>query len=66
MSDERQATAEQPWGRVFSMLGKGYLRLLRTKLAHLDIDRHYYALVLIESFNNEDFTTGTILTAWYG
>ncbi|HPG33262.1 MAG: MarR family transcriptional regulator [Lentimicrobiaceae bacterium] len=52
MSDERQATAEQPWGRVFSMLGKGYLRLLRTKLAHLDIDRHYYALVLIESFNN--------------
>ena len=40
---------EQPVGRMLSGLGKGYLHLLRTKLQHLDIDRNYYALVLIES-----------------
>ncbi len=40
---------EQPIGRVLSMLGKGYLHLLRAKLQHLDIDRNYYALVLIEA-----------------
>ncbi len=40
---------EQPFGRMFSFLGKGYLHLLRTKLQHLDIDRNYYALILIES-----------------
>ncbi|NTW23384.1 MAG: MarR family transcriptional regulator [Lentimicrobium sp.] len=42
-------TVEQPLGRMLSMLGKGYLHLLRAKLQHLDIDRNYYALVLIES-----------------
>lgn len=41
--------SEQPLGRILSGLGKGYLHLLRTKLKHLDIDRNYYALVLIES-----------------
>jgi MarR family transcriptional regulator for hemolysin len=40
---------EQPLGRILSFLGKGYLQLLRAKLQHLDIDRNYYALVLIES-----------------
>jgi len=39
---------EQPLGRMLSGLGKGYLHLLRTKLKHLDIDRNYYALVMIE------------------
>jgi len=39
---------EQPLGRLLSMLGKGYLNLLRFRLQHLDIDRNYYALVLIE------------------
>lgn len=43
------AGIEQPLGRVLSALGKGYLGLLRTKLSHLDIDRNYYALVLIET-----------------
>jgi MarR family transcriptional regulator for hemolysin len=38
---------EQPLGRILSVLGKGYLNLLRIKLKHLDIDRYYYALVLI-------------------
>jgi len=41
--------SEQPLGRILSGLGKGYLHLLRSKLKHLDIDRNYYALVLIES-----------------
>lgn len=40
---------EQPLGRMLSGLGKGYLHLLRAKLQHLDIDRNYHALVLIES-----------------
>ncbi len=44
---------EPPLGRMFSFLGKGYLQLLRTKLNYLDIDRNYYALVLIESFEGE-------------
>jgi len=38
-----------PLGRMLSLIGKGYLHLLRTKLQHLDIDRNYFALVLIES-----------------
>lgn len=33
---------------MLSGLGKGYLHLLRAKLHHLDIDRNYYALVLID------------------
>lgn len=37
----------QPLGRMLSVLGKGYLHLLRARLKHLDIDRNYYALVLI-------------------
>lgn len=44
-----QPKVEQPIGRMLSMLGKGYLHLLRAKLQHLDIDRNYYALVLIEA-----------------
>ena len=40
---------EQPLGRMLSGLAKGYLNLLRAKLQHLDIDRNYHALVLIES-----------------
>lgn len=40
---------EQPIGRILTGLGKEYLQLLRSKLQHLDIDRNYYALVLIES-----------------
>lgn len=53
MSTTLQSQVEQPLGRMFSFLGKGYLHLLRTKLQHLDIDRNYYALVLIESHEGE-------------
>jgi len=42
---------DQPIGRIFTLLGKGYLQLLREKLSQLDIDRYYYALLLIHSHN---------------
>lgn len=42
---------EQPLGRMLSMVGKGYLNLLRLKLQHLDIDRNYYALILIDKYD---------------
>jgi len=45
----RNVMLEHPLGRMLTMLGKGYLNLLRTRLQHLDIDRYYYALVLIDS-----------------
>jgi MarR family transcriptional regulator for hemolysin len=40
---------EYPLGRMLSQIGKGYLHLLRAKLQHLDIDRNYHALMLIEN-----------------
>lgn len=44
-----QILKEQPLGRVLSGTGKDYLHLLNIKLNKLDIERNYYALVLIES-----------------
>jgi DNA-binding MarR family transcriptional regulator len=37
----------QPVGRIFSRLGKSYLQLLNSRLNYLDIERYYYALLLI-------------------
>ncbi len=53
MSPILKLQVEQPLGRIFTLLGKGYLHLLRTKLQHLDIDRYYYTLVLIGSHSGE-------------
>jgi MarR family transcriptional regulator, transcriptional regulator for hemolysin len=53
MTPTLQSQVEQPLGRMFSFLGKGYLHLLRTRLKHLDIDRNYFALVLIGSHEGE-------------
>ena len=53
MPPSLHSPVEQPLGRMFSSLGKGYLHLLRTRLKHLDIDRNYFALVLIESHEGE-------------
>jgi MarR family transcriptional regulator, transcriptional regulator for hemolysin len=44
---------DQPLGRLFSQMGKGYLHLLRAKLKHLDIDRYYYTLVVIGTYEGE-------------
>ena len=38
----------QPLGRVIAHTGKSFLHLLNYKLGHLDIERNYYALMLIE------------------
>jgi DNA-binding MarR family transcriptional regulator len=38
----------QPIGRILSRLGKNYLHLLNTQLNYLDIERNYFALLLIE------------------
>lgn len=43
----------QPLGRILSITGKNYLRALNVKLAHLDLDRNYYALLLIGSAERE-------------
>jgi len=40
--------ALQPFGRMLSIIGKDYLHLINLKLNKLDIERNYYALVLIE------------------
>jgi len=37
-----------PLGRILSLIAKSYLRTLNVKLSDLDIDRNYYALMLIE------------------
>ena len=38
----------QPLGRFLSLTGKGFLQLLNEKLSDLDIERDYFALMLIE------------------
>jgi MarR family transcriptional regulator, transcriptional regulator for hemolysin len=38
----------QPVGRILSRVGKSYLQLLNARLNYLDIERYYYALMLIE------------------
>jgi DNA-binding MarR family transcriptional regulator len=39
---------ENPFGRYLSQIAKNYLHLINHHLAHLDIERNYFALVLIE------------------
>ena len=39
---------QQPIGRILSRMGKRYLQLLNARLDYLDIERSYYALLLIE------------------
>jgi len=53
MASSIQQHIEHPLGRLFSFLGKSYLNMLRSKLQHLDIDRNYFALILIESQDGE-------------
>ncbi len=38
----------QPIGRILSRTGRSFLHLLNEKLNYLDIERDYYALLLIE------------------
>lgn len=53
MTNDQIMNVESPLGRLFSLLGKGYLHLLRLRLSHLDIDRNYFALVVIDNYNGD-------------
>ncbi len=44
---------EVPIGRLLSIIAKSYLSALNSTLRDLDIDRNYYALLLIEKGNGE-------------
>ena len=39
---------EQPLGRKLSLLAKDFLNLLHSKLQHIDLERNFHALVLID------------------
>jgi DNA-binding MarR family transcriptional regulator len=51
MGNEIDHSILQPLGRRLSRLGKSYLHLLNARLYKLDIERNYYALLLIEQGN---------------
>jgi len=53
MACEDILKVEHPLGRMLSILGKGYLHLLRVRLSHLDIDRNYFALVVIDACDGD-------------
>jgi MarR family transcriptional regulator, transcriptional regulator for hemolysin len=44
---------EQPVGRALSRAGKNFLFLLNHKLSVLDLERNYYALIIIEKRSGE-------------
>ena len=48
MNNTKSIPVEQPVGRILSHLGRSFLSNLNRKLNHLDIERNYYALLLIE------------------
>jgi MarR family transcriptional regulator for hemolysin len=48
VNNTKSIPVEQPVGRILSHLGRSFLSNLNRKLNHLDIERNYYALLLIE------------------
>jgi DNA-binding MarR family transcriptional regulator len=53
MTYYNQIHLNQPLGRKLSLIAKDFLCLLNTKLSHIDLDRNYYALILIGKANGE-------------
>ena len=49
MVKQKEIPVEQPVGRILSNLGRSFLQTLNRDLYHLDIDRNFYALLLIEN-----------------
>jgi MarR family transcriptional regulator, transcriptional regulator for hemolysin len=45
----KKEASEQPIGRMLSIIAKSYLQTLIMNLSDIDIDRNYYALLLIET-----------------
>ena len=48
MENNKDINQIQPLGRILSRTGRSFLHLLNEKLNYLDIERNYYALLLIE------------------
>jgi len=53
MEKEFNNMAVQPLGRIFSNTARIFLGLMNKKLYDLDIDRNFFALILIESGNGK-------------
>jgi DNA-binding MarR family transcriptional regulator len=53
MKEGTDINSLQPLGRILSHIGKNYLQQLNTRLNYLDIERNYYALLLIELGENK-------------
>ncbi|MBI4947461.1 MAG: winged helix-turn-helix transcriptional regulator [Bacteroidetes bacterium] len=49
MKINQKISIEQPVGRILSYAGKAFLTLLNARLDKLDIERNFYALLLIET-----------------
>jgi DNA-binding MarR family transcriptional regulator len=48
MEEAKNIQQIQPIGRILSHTGRSFLQLLNKKLNHLDLERSYYALILID------------------
>ena len=51
MENVQNDILKEPVGRIMAKIGKQYQSNLRAELSHLDIDRSFYPLLLIESRN---------------
>lgn len=48
MEEKQRIQQIQPLGRILSHTGRSFLHLINKKLNHLDIERSFYALILID------------------
>ena len=53
MKKTTQQNIEQPLGRILSQAAKSFLRLANENMADFDIERNFYALLLIEQTEGE-------------
>lgn len=53
MEEKQNIQQIQPIGRILSHTGRSFLQLLNEKLNYLDIERSYYALILIDLGHGE-------------
>ena len=53
MEENLNTNIEQPIGRVLSLIGRNYLVALNQRLKQVDIERNYYALLIIDQFDGD-------------
>ena len=53
MHKKKYIPDEQPLGRILAGIGKEYLRLLNSKLIHLDLEKNYYTLIIIDKSHEQ-------------